>query len=223
MRTAFLPFTAPDLDGEESKEIQAVLESGWITTGPKVKQFESEFAAYVGARHAIAVNSCTAAMHLALEAVGVGAGDEVIVPSYTFAATAEVVRYFQARPVLVDSDPRCLNMNPDAVRAALTHRTKAIIPVHIAGLPADMDALLAIGQDAGIPVIEDSAHAFPAEYKGRRIGSISKATCFSFYATKTITTGEGGMITTDDEAFADRCRIMSLHGISKDAWKRYTS
>ena len=223
MRTSYLPFSAPDLDGEELNEIREVLESGWITTGPKVKQFESEFAATVGARHAIAVNSCTAAMHLALEAVGVGPGDEVIVPSYTFAATAEVVRYFQARPVLVDSDPKYLNMNPDAVRTALTPRTKAIIPVHIAGLPADMDELLEIGQDAGIPLLEDSAHAFPAEYKGRRIGSISKATCFSFYATKTITTGEGGMITTDDDSLAERCRIMSLHGISRDAWKRYTA
>ena len=160
-------------------------------------------------------------MHLALEAVGVGPGDEVIVPTYTFAATAEVVRYFQARPVLVDSDRRCLNIDPEAVRAAVTPRTKAIIPVHMAGLPVDMDAMLAISRETGVPLIEDSAHTFPSEYKGRKIGSIGKATCFSFYATKSITTAEGGMITTDDDDLADRCRIMSLHGISRDAWKRY--
>ena len=222
-RAAYLPFALPDLDGTEIARIQQVLESGWLTTGPETRQFESAFARYVGAGHAVAVNSCTAAMHLALEAVGLRAGDEVITTPYTFAATAEVVRYFGARPVFVDIDPASLNIRPDLVAQAITERTRAIIPVHIAGLPADMDGILAAARPRHVPVIEDAAHAFPARYKGRLIGSIGDITCFSFYATKTITTGEGGMICTNNAAWAERCRIMSLHGISKDAWKRYTA
>ena len=222
-RETFLPFALPDTDGEELAEIAEALASGWVTSGPKTQQFEAAFAEAVGARFAVAVNSCTAAMHLALEALGLGRGDEVITTPYTFAATAEVVRYFDARPVFVDVDPVTLNLDPEKIEAAITPRTKAIIPVHIAGLPADLDPIHAIACRHGLVVIDDAAHAFPAEYKGRKVGSLSGFTCFSFYATKTITTGEGGMICTDVEAWAERCRIMALHGISKDAWKRYTA
>lgn len=222
-RRLFLPFALPDTDETELTEIKEALESGWVTTGPKVKRFEEEFAATVGAKHAIAVNSCTAAMHLALEALGLARDDEVITTPYTFAATAEVVRYFDARPVLVDVNPRCLNIDPDRLEAAITSRSRAIIAVHIAGLPAEMDEIHDIAARHGLPVIEDAAHAFPSYYKGRMIGSLSDFTCFSFYATKTLTTGEGGMICTENDSWAERCRIMALHGISKDAWKRYTA
>jgi dTDP-4-amino-4,6-dideoxygalactose transaminase len=227
-RTTFLPFALPDLDHTELNEIREVIESGWLTTGAKVHRFEAEFAAFVGARHAIAVNSCTAAMHLALEAAGLQAGDEVITSPYTFAATAEVVRYFDARPVLVDIDPRSFNIRPDLIEQAITLSTRAIIPVHIGGLPVEIDNIYALAARNGLAVIEDAAHAFPAAHRGRVIGQqvrpdVRSAVCYSFYATKTITTGEGGMICTDDDALAERCRIMALHGISRDAWKRYTA
>ncbi len=223
MRTQFLPFAIPDLDDSELMKIKQVLDSGWITTGPMVRQFEAEFARYVGAKHAIAVNSCTAAMHLALEAIGLGADDEVITTPYTFAATAEIVRYFGARPVFVDVDAYTLNIRPDLIASAITSRTRAIIPVHIAGLPAEMARVTEAAGRYNLPVIEDAAHAFPAWYNGRMVGSLSEFTCFSFYATKTITTAEGGMICTDNDAWAERCRIMALHGISQDAWKRYSA
>jgi dTDP-4-amino-4,6-dideoxygalactose transaminase len=220
-RKSFLPFALPDFDAAETDAVREVLESGWITTGAKTHAFEKEFAAVVGAKHAVAVNSCTAAMHLALEAAGLKAGDEVITTPYTFAATAEVVRYFDARPVFVDIRPEDLNIDPDRIEAAVTGRTRAILPVHLGGTPADMDPILQIANRRGLSVVEDAAHAFPAAYKGRTVGSIGDATCFSFYATKTITTAEGGMVCTDRDDWADRCRIMSLHGISKDAWNRY--
>jgi dTDP-4-amino-4,6-dideoxygalactose transaminase len=223
VRTAFLPFALPDLDESELDQIKQVLDSGWITTGPRTRQFEAEFAQYVGAKHAIAVNSCTAAMHLALEAIGLRADDEVITTPYTFAATAEVVRYFGARPVFVDVDPLTLNIRPDLIERAITPRTRAIMPVHIAGLPADMDEITEVARRHDLPVIEDAAHAFPTLYKGRIVGSLSDFTCFSFYATKTITTAEGGMVCTDNDSWAERCRIMALHGISQDAWKRYSA
>lgn len=230
----FLPFSSPLISEDEIAEVADTLRSGWLTTGPKVKKFEARFAATVGAKHAVAVNSCTGALHLALEAIGLQRGDEVITTPYTFAATAEVVRYFEARPVLVDIRPDDFNIDPEQIEAAITARSKAIIPVHIAGLPADMDAITAIAAMHGLAIIEDAAHAFPSRYKGRPIGSplsqalgegsgVRAATCFSFYATKTITTGEGGMLCTDDDEIAERCRIMRLHGISKDAWKRYTA
>jgi dTDP-4-amino-4,6-dideoxygalactose transaminase len=223
IRDTFLPFALPDIDGNELTQVKEALESGWITTGPKTHQFEAEFAAAVGAKHAIAVNSCTAAMHLALETVGLGRGDEVITTPYTFAATAEVIRYFDARPVFVDVDPYCLNMRPDLLVSAITERTKAIIPVHIAGLPAEIERICQVARSYNLPVIEDAAHAFPAKFNDVMIGAIGDFTCFSFYATKTITTGEGGMICTNNDAWAEWCRIMALHGISKDAWKRYTA
>lgn len=223
MRKTFLPYHAPSIGDAETRAVVETLQSGWLTTGPRTRQFEKDFAAYVGARHAIAVNSCTAALHLALEAIGISRDDEVIVPTMTFAATAEVVAYFGAKPVLVDSQRDTYNMDPAAVAAAITPRTRAIIPVHYGGQPCDMAELLDIAHRHGIRIVEDAAHSLPASYRGRSIGSISDITCFSFYATKTLSTGEGGMITTDEDAAADRMRIMALHGISRDAWKRYTA
>ena len=223
VRKAFLPFALPDIDDTEVAEVASVIRSGWLTTGSKTDRFEAEFAAFVGAGHAVAVNSCTAAMHLALEASGLRAGDEVIVPTYTFAATAEVVRYFGARPVLVDVDPTSLCIDPTKVEAAVTPRTRAIVPVHLGGRCAEMDELRVIAELHDLCVIEDAAHAFPAKYKGRAVGTLSDFACFSFYATKTLTTGEGGMICTENGLLADRCRVMCLHGISRDAWKRYTA
>lgn len=223
IRPDFLPFALPDYTAAEQEAVREVLESGWVTTGARTRQFEAEFAKAVGARYAVAVNSCTAALHLALEAAGVGAGDEVITTPYTFAASAEVIRYFGARPVFVDVVRSTLNIDPARLAEAITPRTKAVIPVDIAGLSADYDPIMAVCRDRGIAVIEDAAHSFPSTYNGRMIGSIADVTCFSFYATKTLATGEGGMLCTDDQARADRCRIMSLHGISRDAWKRYTA
>ncbi|MEJ5248422.1 MAG: DegT/DnrJ/EryC1/StrS family aminotransferase [Caldilinea sp.] len=226
-RSVFLPFALPDIDQNEHDLIRQTLDSGWITTGPLVRRFEREFAAFVGAKHAVAVNSCTAAMHLALEAIGLQRGDEVITTPYTFAATAEVIRYFDAKPVLVDICAEDFNIDPERIEAAITPRTRAIIPVHIAGLAARLDEIREIASRHQLAIIEDAAHAFPTHYKGRMIGQalpgIQHAVCFSFYATKTITTGEGGMIVTDDDQIAERCRIMALHGISRDAWKRYTA
>ncbi|MEK6802021.1 MAG: DegT/DnrJ/EryC1/StrS family aminotransferase [Nitrospirota bacterium] len=219
----FLPFHVPDIDDEDIEAVVGVLRSGWLTTGGKARQFEQEFAAKVGARYAVALNSCTAALHLALEAIGLREGDEVLVPTMTFAATAEVVTYFKAKPVLIDCLPDTLNMDPDLLERAMTPRTKALIPVHFAGQPCDMARVLDIARRHGLRVVEDAAHAFPASYKGKTIGSIGDYTCFSFYATKNITTGEGGMVTTDDPEGADRIRKMSLHGLSRDAWKRYTN
>ncbi len=221
-RDSFLPFARPDVGQAEIDRVAEVIASGWLTTGPVTREFAVEFARYVGAKHAIPVNSATAAMHLSLEAAGLQPDDEVIVPTFTFAATAEVVRYFDAKPVLVDVDPVTLNIDPKQIEAAITERTKVVIPVHVAGQAADLDAIQAIAQKYDLIVLEDAAHALPTYYKGRMVGQISDFTAFSFYATKTLATGEGGMITTDNDEWADRCRIMSLHGISKDAWKRYT-
>lgn len=218
---SFIAFARPDIGREEVDGVRAVLESGWLTTGEKTHQFEREFAAAVGARHAIALNSGTAALHLALDAIGLARDDEVIVPDYTFTATAEVVMYFGAKPVIVDVEPRTLNIDPAAVQRAITPKTKAIIPVHFGGLAADMQEISAIATRANISVVEDAAHAFPTRYGGKLIGSISDFTCFSFYATKTITTGEGGMLCTDDDGYAAHCRMMALHGISRDSWDRY--
>lgn len=227
-RASYLPFALPDLDHDELAEVTEVLSSGWLTTGPKVRQFESDFAAFVGCRHAVALNSCTAAMHLALEACGLQPGDEVITSPYTFAATAEVVRYFDARPVLVDIDQKTFNIRPDQIGRAITPRTRAIIPVHVGGLAADLDAIYAVAAERGLAVIEDAAHALPSRCGGRMVGQqvrpdVRSAICYSFYATKTLTTGEGGMLCTDDANLADRARIMALHGISRNAWNRYTA
>jgi len=222
MRSEFLPFAQPLLGEEEIGEVVHCLRSGWLTTGQKVKQFEREFTEFTGARHALAVNSCTAALHLALEAVGVGPGDEVITTPMTFTATAAVIEHLGARPVLADVDPRTLNIDPAQIERRLSARTKAILPVHFAGQACDMDAICAIARDRGVPIIEDAAHAIPTRYKGRLVGTLSDVTCFSFYATKNVTTGEGGMVTTDRDDLMERMRLMHLHGMSKDAWKRYT-
>ena len=221
--TPFLPFHTPDIGSEEIDAVVDVLRSGWLTTGSKANQFEQEFAAVVGARYAIAVNSCTAALHLALDACGIREGDEVIIPTMTFAATGEAVTYFGARPVLVDCTDDTLNIDPDRIVSAITPRTKAVIPVHFAGHPCDMDRILDIARTHNLRVIEDAAHALPARYHGKSVGTIGDCTCFSFYATKTITTGEGGMVTTDNAEWAKRIRSMSLHGLSRDAWNRYSA
>ncbi|WP_242335575.1 MULTISPECIES: DegT/DnrJ/EryC1/StrS family aminotransferase [Anaeromyxobacter] len=224
MRAAnFLPFALPDISEAEVESVVETLRSGWITTGPKTKEFERRFGAATGAPHAVMVNSCTAALHLALEAVGVKAGDEVIVPTLTFAATAEVVRYLGATPVLVDVRGSDHNVDPAAIERAITPRTRAIMPVHFAGVPADMDEIVALARPRGIFVIDDAAHCFPGRYRGRKVGTLADISCFSFYATKTITTGEGGAAVTANAEWADRMRFMSLHGISRDAWKRYSA
>lgn len=219
---SFIPFHVPQVDEEEISSVVETLRSGWLTTGVKVKRFEEEFARYLGSAHAIAVNSCTAALHLALEALGIEEGDEVIVPTMTFTATAEVVLYFKAKPVLVDCRPDTFNIDRDGVERAITPKTKAIIPVHFGGQPCDMAPIVEIARRNKLFVVEDAAHALPAKYRGQTIGTIGDITCFSFYATKTITTGEGGMATTENPEWAARMRMMSLHGISHDAWKRYT-
>lgn len=230
----FLPFHVPDTDEEEIVEVAEAIRSGWLTTGPRVKRFEQEFAAYVGARCAVALNSGTAALHLALEALGVQPGDEVIVPAMTFAASAEVVFYCGARPVLADCRRDTLNLDAGEFERRVTERTRAVIPVHMAGQPCEMGPLLEVARRRGIRVVEDAAHALPARARldgngagdgegWRSVGAIGDMTCFSFYATKTLTTGEGGMLVTDDDGWAERARLMSLHGISHDAWKRYTA
>ncbi len=218
----FIPFHAPEIGDAEIESVVETLRSGWLTSGTKVKRFEDDFAEYVGSKHAVAVNSGTAALHLALDAIGIRQDDEVIVPTMTFTATAEVVLYFKAKPVLVDCQEDTLNLDPKQIEAAITSKTKAIIPVHFGGQPCDMTPILEIAKTHKLYVVEDAAHALPASYEGKKIGTIGDITCFSFYATKTITTGEGGMATTENSEWAERMRMMSLHGISHDAWKRYT-
>jgi len=221
IRKQFLPFHVPDIAEEEIQAVVETLRSGWLTTGPKVRQFEQEFAQRIGTPHAIAVNSCTASLHLALDAIGITEDGEVLVPTMTFAATAGVVVHSKARPVLVDCQRDTLNIDPDQIEKAITPKTKAIIPVHFAGRPCEMNRILEIAKHYNLRVIEDAAHALPARYREKMVGTIGDITCFSFYAIKTITTGEGGMATTEKPEWAERMRIMSLHGISKDAWKRY--
>ncbi len=222
-RKAILPFSLPSIDADAIEEVVDTLQSGWITTGPKTKRFESEFAKFIGCRYAIAVSSCTAALHLALDAIGVKEGDEVITTPYTFTSTAEAVLYLKARPIFVDCRKDTFNIDPEEILPKITPKTKAIIPVHFAGQPCCMDEILEIAKSHNLKVIEDAAHAFPARYKGRMIGTIGDITCFSFYATKNLTTGEGGMIATDNEDLTAMMRIKSLHGISKDAWMRYSA
>ena len=216
-----MPYCLPLIGEEEIAEVVDSLRSGWITTGPKVRRFEADFAAYIGSKHAIAVNSCTAGLHIALAALGVGPGDEVIVPTLTFCATANVVVHLGARPVIVDVDPS-MQISVDAIRRAVTPRTKAIVPVHYGGQACDLDEVLELAARHSIPVVEDAAHAVGCEYGGRKVGTHGRAVAFSFYATKNMTTGEGGMITTSDDDLAAKMRLLTLHGLSRDAWKRYT-
>jgi dTDP-4-amino-4,6-dideoxygalactose transaminase len=222
----FLPFALPEIGEEEIAEVADALRSGWVTTGPKTRRFEQDFVAFLGddSLQAIAVNSATAGLHLALEAVGIGPGDEVITTTHTFTATAEVVRYLGADVKLVDIDPATLNIDPVAIEAAITPATKAIMPVHYAGLAVDMDAIHAIAQKHGLKVIEDAAHSLPTTYKGQLVGTLkSDAVVFSFYANKTMTTGEGGMLITSDKDLAARAKVMRLHGINRDAFDRFTA
>lgn len=219
-RSAFLPFSPPDVGEEEIQEVVDTLRSGWITTGPKTRQFELDFAQSVGAPAALALNSCTAGLHVALATLGIGDGDEVITTPMTFAASANVIEHVGARPILVDVEPDTLNIDPAAAERAITPRTKAILPVHFAGHPAEMDPLESLAERHRLHIVEDAAHALPASYRGRMIGSGKHPVAFSFYATKNLTTGEGGMLTGNQD-FLDRARMFSLHGMSRDAWKRY--
>lgn len=222
-RTSFLPFYRPWIDEREISEVVDTLRSGWLTMGPKTIQFEEKFGAYVGAKHALAVNSCTAGLHLALDVAGIQPGDEVITSPYTFAATANVVLHLKARPVLADVVPDTMLLDPADVARKITPRTRAVIPVHIAGAPCDMDPLLELAARHKLVVVEDAAHSLPTRYKGRMVGSIGDLSVFSFYAGKNLTTGEGGMVTTESDEYAERLRTRRLHGISRDAWKRYTA
>lgn len=216
-----VPFHRAAVGEEEVRAASEIIRSGWLTMGPKTFEFEKEFAKYVGAQHAVAVSTGTAALHLALEAAGVQAGDEVLLPTTTFTATAEAVIYLRARPVLVDIEPVTMNLDPEDATRRITPKTKAIIPVHFGGQPCDADQIHELARGHHLRVIEDAAHALPSEYRKKRVGQLSEFTCFSFYATKPLTTGEGGMVTTDNPAAADRMRLMRLHGIERDAWKRY--
>jgi perosamine synthetase len=221
--TKSVPYHVPSIGEEAIRAVTETLESGWITTGPKTKSFEEAFARFIGVRHALAVSSCTAALHLSLDAARLSEGDEVLVPTLTFAATGEVVTYFKAKPVLVDVDPIHFNLSVEAAKRKITPKTKVIIPVHFGGHPCRMDSILDLAATRGLTVIEDAAHAFPAKFRGQNIGTLSPMTAFSFYATKTLTTGEGGMVTTNDDALANRVSLMRLHGMSRDAWKRYNA
>jgi len=223
MPNSYIPFHLPSIGEEEIAAVERVLRSGWLTTGPVALEFEKEFAQYIGCKHALAVNSGTSALQLALDAIGLTSDDEVLVPTYTFTATAEVVTYFGAKPVLCDSLPGGFNIDPADAEKRITSKTKAIIPVHIGGEPCDMDAVESLAVRHNLHVIEDAAHALPASFRSRRVGTISEFTAFSFYATKTITAGEGGMLTTNDDTYAKRAAVMRLHGIGNDdAWKRYS-
>ena len=220
--TSFIPFHRPSIGNEEIEAVNRVLKSGWLTTGPEALAFQKEFAEYIGCKHALVVNSGTAALQLALEAIGLRAGDEVVVPTYTFTASAEVVTYFGAKPVLCDVLPGAFNLDPADVEQRITEHTRAIIPVHMAGEACRMEELLPLARKHDVRLIEDAAHALPSSRSGRRVGTISEMTAFSFYATKTISTAEGGMLTTNDDRYAERSSTMRLHGIGGDAWKRYS-
>lgn len=221
-REQFLPFCVPDIGEAEIEEVVQTLRSGWITTGPRTKEFERLIGEYIGAGHAVAVNSCTGALHIALAAIGIGPGDEVITSPLTFCSTANVIIHLGATPVFADIGYD-YNIDPIEIERHITSRTKAILPVHYSGQPCQMNDILACAHEHKLRVIEDAAHAIGARYRGRRVGTIGDVTAFSFYAIKNMTTAEGGMLTTDDDELAEKMRLFSLHGISKDAWKRYTS
>ena len=219
-RQSWLPFSPPAVGQAEIDEVADTLRSAWITTGPKTQRFEREFAAFVGAPGALALNSCTAALHTALATLGIGPGDEVITTPMTFAASVNVIEHVGARPVLVDVEPDTLNIDPAAIAAAITARTKAVLPVHYAGHPVDLDRIGELARAHSLAVVEDAAHAIPAQYRGRCIGAGPNPVAFSFYATKNLTTAEGGML-TGEPAFLERARVLSLHGMTRDGWQRY--
>lgn len=223
VRGEYLPVALPWIGEAEKRAVAEVLDSGWITTGAKAHEFGRRVAAMSGAPYGLAVNSCTGAMHLALAVLGVGPGDEVITSTWTFCSTVNVILHLGARPVLVDVEPDTLNLDPARVAEAMTPRTKVLLPVHFAGHPADLDAIQALARPRGLRVVEDAAHAFGASFRGQPIGSHGDAVCFSFYAIKNVTTGEGGALVTADAELFERAQVASLHGISKDAWKRYAA
>jgi dTDP-4-amino-4,6-dideoxygalactose transaminase len=217
-----IPYALPLIEDEEIKEVIDTIHSNWLSKGPKTVEFENQIKDYVNAPFGVALNSCTAGLHLAQLAAGIGPGDEVITTPYTFVASANTIIHTGAKPVFVDIDPVTMNIDPNQIEAKITNKTKAIIPVHFAGYPCDMDPIMDIAKKHNLIVIEDAAHAIYTQYKGRMIGSIGDFTCFSFYATKNLVTGEGGLVTTLKEEFADKMRVMSLHGMSKSAWNRYS-
>ncbi|MDD2337630.1 MAG: DegT/DnrJ/EryC1/StrS family aminotransferase, partial [Geobacteraceae bacterium] len=223
MRNDFLPFSIPTIEEEEIQEVVDSLKSGWITTGPKVKKFEDDFKAYVDAPFAVPLSSATAGLHLALLGMGIGPGDEVITTPMTFAATVNVMIHVGAKPVFADIEPGTLNIDVQAIRGKITERTKAIVPVHFAGLPCDMDAIFALAKEFNLQILEDAAHAVGTEYKGKRIGSFDTVSVFSFHPIKNITTGEGGMVCTRDEKLAEEVSLLKFHGMSREAWKRYSA
>lgn len=222
VRDSFLPFSLPTIEEDEVIEVVNTLKSGWITTGPKTHEFEKAFGEYVGSKHAIALGSCTSGLHLSLVAAGIADGDEVITSPFTFAATANVIVHQRAKPIFVDIDPRTFNIDPEKIEAAVTDKTRAILPVHYGGQPCEMDDIMSIARKYDLMVIEDAAHALGATYKGKKIGTLGHVTCFSFHATKNITTAEGGMVTTAIEELAEKIRLLSLHGMTTDAWTRYS-
>jgi dTDP-4-amino-4,6-dideoxygalactose transaminase len=218
----FLVFGMPAIEEAEIDEVVASMRSGWLGSGPKVAAFEADFKRYKDAEHAVALHSCTAALHLSMIAAGIGAGDEVITTPMTFCASVNAILHASGKPVLADIDPVSMNIDPEEVRRKITPRTKAIVPVHIAGRPCDMDSLVAIAREHRLKIIEDCAHAIETEYRGLKAGMIGDFGCFSFYVTKNVTTGEGGMVLTRNEKDAARIKILGLHGMSKDAWKRFS-
>ena len=222
VRETFLPYSLPQTGEEEKRELIAALESGWITTGPRTKKLEADLAEYTGAAHVLCVDSCTAALHLALDALDLEPGDEVVTSPLTFCSTANTIIHAGGIPVLADVEPDTLNLDPGAAARAITSRTRALLPVHYGGHPCEMDAFAVLAREHGLAVVEDAAHAIGASYRGRKVGTMSDAACFSFYATKNMTTAEGGMLTGDPELI-DRARVVSLHGMSRDAWKRYAN
>lgn len=217
----FVPFHRPWLGAEEIREVLAVLRSGWLTTGARARELERAMAEYIGCQHAVTVSSGTAALHLAMAAIGVGPGDEVITTPITFASTANVIALQGAKPVFVDVEPETLNLDAQQIEPRISSRTKAILPVHLYGQPCDMETVLRLAQKYHLLVAEDAAHALGTEYRGRKVGNLGDLTCFSFYATKNITTGEGGMVTTDREDLAAKVRLLSIHGITADSWHRH--
>ena len=222
MRDKFLVFGAPKIEQDEIDEVVSVMESGWLGTGPRVAQFEKDFCEYQGADYAIAVNSCTAALHLSILAAGIKAGDEVITTPLTFCATVNAIIHAGATPVLADINPVTLNIDPEQIKQKITKNTRALLPVHFAGRPCDMPSLCKIANDNKLKMVEDCAHSIEAEYKGQKLGTFGDFGCFSFYVTKNIVTGEGGMVITQNEKDAGRIKTLALHGMSRDAWKRFS-